>query len=168
MRFLIISDSHGDIDAISEAVRRRGGRDDGILFLGDGIRDAETVSMRERIPLFAVSGNCDIGTSLFGEDYKTELSVTFEGVRILMLHGHLHGVSGDGLSAADYARFRDADILLFGHTHIKSDRGFPSEKDKKALHIFNPGSISRPRDGSASFGTLEIKNGKAIFGHGAV
>ena len=166
MRFLIISDSHGDVDAISEAVRRRGGRDDGILFLGDGIRDAEAVSSRERIPLFAVSGNCDMGGSLFGEDYKTELSLTFEGVKIFMTHGHLHGVSNDGIAAADYARYRGADILLFGHTHTKTDHGLPGDEGKKAIHIFNPGRISRPRDGSASFGTLEIKDGKFILGHG--
>ncbi|MBR6558642.1 MAG: metallophosphoesterase family protein [Clostridia bacterium] len=166
MKFIIISDSHGDTDAIYEAVRRRGSKDDGILFLGDGIRDAETVSAEERIPLFAVRGNCDMGGSIFGEDYGTELTVTFEGVKILMIHGNLHGVSNDGLAAADYARYKGADILLFGHTHIKTDHGIPADDGKKAIHIFNPGSISRPRDGSASFGTLEMKDGSFIFGHG--
>ena len=170
MKFVIVSDSHGNTWNFSEVLRRRRGRDDALLFLGDGYRDAEAMAAEYGLGLFSVAGNCDslFSISMLGTRPQQELLLTFEGVKILMMHGHTHGVNGGVGSAADYARSRGADVLLFGHTHVKLERYLPGEEGGRPLWIFNPGSISRPRDGSASFGTLEVKDGSVIFGHGTV
>ena len=171
MNFLIISDSHGNTAGIREVLSRRRGRDDALLFLGDGCRDIDAISESHKdIAVFSVSGNCDFSDFLSPNKREDELLLTFEGVKILMMHGHKLGVTtGSDSRAADHARQKGADILLFGHTHVKEEIYLPPEKEgDKPLWIFNPGSISRPRDGSASFGTLEIKNGSIIFGHGTV
>lgn len=169
MNFLIVSDSHGSTAGFSDVLRRRRGCDDALLFLGDGCKDAESLTSEyPALCLFRVAGNCDFSDFLSQNKREDELLLTFEGFKILMMHGHKFGVSADSASrAAEYARKKDADILLFGHTHVKYEKYLPPEKDgDKPLWVFNPGSISRPRDGSASFGTLEIKNGTPLFGHG--
>ena len=171
MKFLIISDSHGSTANLREVLSRRRGMDDALLFLGDGCKDIDVVSdSLSNIAVFAVSGNCDFSDFLSPQKRESELLLTFEGAKILLMHGHRFGITaGSASRAVDYARQKGADILLFGHTHVKEEKYLPPEnEDEKPMWIFNPGSISRPRDGSASFGTLEIKDGKAIFGHGLI
>jgi len=56
----------------------------------------------------------------------------------------------------------DANIIIFGHTHV------PYYKEVNGRHLFNPGSISKPRtaDRIPSYGVLEIEtNGKINFQH---
>lgn len=171
MNFLIVSDSHGNTSGFSEVLRRRRGRDDALLFLGDGCKDAELLASEySDLCLFCVVGNCDFSDFLSQNKREDELLLTFDGFKILMIHGHKFGVTASSVSrAAEYARQKGADVLLFGHTHVKYEKYLPPEKDgDKPLWVFNPGSISRPRDRSASFGTLEIKNGTPLFGHGLI
>ena len=172
MTLLILSDSHGSPDRIAEAIRRV--RPDGILFAGDGLRDLTYCDIP--CPVWAVRGNCDWSRSplLIGqgatapEDLRDEELFTVDGIRILLMHGHTYGVKG-GLGAAVARAARvDADVLIFGHTHTPlelhlSPDGAYEYGVPKPLAVFNPGSIG---DRSASFGTLTIRNGQMLFGHG--
>ena len=170
MTLLVLSDSHGRPDLIEEAIRRV--RPDGILFAGDGLRDLSRVEIS--CPLWAVAGNCDwlttpliINGAIF-EPQNEEL-ITVEGVRILLMHGHKYGVKGGLGQAVARAVQRDADLLIFGHTHIplelhlRPDGGRADFSVTKPLTLFNPGSLG---DRHASFGTVTVRNGQLLCGHG--
>ena len=168
MTLLVLSDSHGRPDLIEEAIRRV--RPDGILFAGDGLRDLTRVELP--CPLWAVSGNCDwlsapliISGNAF--EPQTEELVTVEGIRILLTHGHKYGVKSGPTAAAYRALELGADILVYGHTHVPVEYRLPpaegGSEERKPLILFNPGSIG-DRDGS--FGTMTIRKGVILCGHG--
>ena len=171
MTLLILSDSHGRPDRVTEAIRRV--RPDGILFAGDGLRDLSSLPDNPPCLLWAVKGNCDwmmspviLGnTALEAED---EELITVEGIRILLMHGHTYGVKGGLGRAIAHAIAQDADVLIFGHTHtpvelhLSPDNTFAFSV-QKPLTVFNPGSLG---DRDASFGTLTIQKGQMLFGHG--
>lgn len=165
MQFLIISDSHGHADRINTAIERVG-RIDGIFFLGDGVRDIDYVDARG-VPIYAVRGNCDI---LSGEtDYPEERLVTVGQKNIFMCHGHRYGVkySLDNLIYA--AEEKNADIVIFGHTHKAFECRFIPDDYKvlsKPVYFFNPGSLSGY---DASFGVLNITHrGEILLSHGQI
>lgn len=170
MNLLILSDSHGHPDRIAEVIRRT--RPDGILFAGDGLRDLTYCDLP--CPLWAVKGNCDWLTAplIIGgataEPTDEEL-ILLEGQRILLMHGHRYGVKGGLGSAVSRAILREADALIFGHTHIPLELHLSPDRDldglsvRKPLTVFNPGSLG---DRAPSFGTLTIRGGQMLFGHG--
>ncbi len=168
---LILSDSHGRPDAIAEAVRRT--RPAGILFAGDGLRDLCRAELD--CPLWAVRGNCDwmsspmiIGGSLC--DPPEEELLFWEGLSILLCHGHRYGVKSGMTIAAAHAAARGADVLVFGHTHRPTEHRLPAGETcgsttlSKPLFLFNPGSIGESH--APSFGTLTVRGGVPLFGHG--
>ena len=170
MTLLVLSDSHGRPDLIEEAIRRV--RPDGILFAGDGLRDLSRVEIP--CPLWAVAGNCDwlttpliINGGVF--EPQTEELVTVEGIRILLTHGHRYGVKSGPTAAAYRAKELGADMLVYGHTHVPVEYRLPpaegSDESSKPLILFNPGSIG-DRDGS--FGTITIRGGAVLCGHGRI
>ena len=174
MTLLILSDSHGRPDRVTEAIRRV--RPDGILFAGDGLRDLTYCDLpvpSGSCPLWAVKGNCDWMTAplIIGGatmEFDDEELITVAGIRILLMHGHRHGVKGGLGTAIAHAVGRDADVLIFGHTHIPLELHLSPDRTceisvKKPLTVFNPGSLG---DRHASFGTLTVRNGQMLFGHG--
>jgi predicted phosphodiesterase len=86
-----------------------------------------------------------------------------------MLHGHTRGVKS-GLESAIYAAAeREADVLLFGHTHELEDKYMPEGGTlKKPLRIFNPGSLGSSYDGRGHFGLIQIKGGQILTSHGKI
>ena len=168
MRFIIFSDSHGATDNMRRALERnRGTGLDGMIFLGDGIRGAKALAAETGLPLYAVAGNCDSGVNVTDNSTYEQL-LEFDGVKILIVHGHKYMVklTGDVLNAR--AREVGADVVLYGHTHRKNDNYLPAEDGKKPLRVFNPGSIGLPPDGVNSFGLLEIKDGMIYLSHGEI
>lgn len=174
MTLLILSDSHGRPDRICEAIRRV--KPDGILFAGDGLRDfshCDLPSPPSACPLWAVKGNCDWMMSpliINGNtmEFDDEELITVEGFRILLMHGHKQGVKGGLGTAIAHAVRREADVLVFGHTHVPVELHLSPDRTyefsvSKPLTVFNPGSLG---DRAASFGTITIQNGQMLFGHG--
>ncbi len=167
---LILSDSHGHPASVSESIRRT--NPDGILFAGDGLRDFSRMELP--CPLWAVQGNCDflmspliIGGNL--QDPPLEELLMFDGIRILLMHGHRYGVKSGLSVAVAHAAHREADILIFGHTHLPTERRLiPGTEEgmalTKPLILFNPGSIGDST--SATFGTLTLRNGVPLLAHG--
>lgn len=172
MTLLVLSDSHGRPDHVEEAIRRV--RPDGILFAGDGLRDLTRVGDLP-CPLWAVSGNCDWSPSLIvngrSVEAREEELITVEGVRILLIHGHKYGVKGNLLPATYRAMEREADVSVFGHTHTPVELHLLPHDERslipvqKPLTLFNPGSIGSTE---ASFGTITIRGGKVLCGHGSL
>lgn len=110
MKILVMSDSHGIMSYMEQAVKKE--RPDIAIHLGDCIGDAERLgNMFPDLRLFSVKGNNDwIGGSLDAV-YATDFG------KIYMCHGHMLGVKS-GVSDLVYkAKGRDCTIALYGHTH---------------------------------------------------
>lgn len=161
MQFLVLSDSHGRADRLIRVAEEHPDIR-AVLFLGDGLSDIAQLSARfPDLSIRAVRGNCD-GLSLA---YHAETEDLFDlfGCRVLMFHGHTHGVKWDTLSAEAYAQKKGARVLLFGHTHEPLERYLP----EKEMWMFNPGSIGHPYDGRPTYGILDIlPDGGCVLSHG--
>lgn len=165
MNILLLSDSHGHPDYIRAAVEVT--RPDCILFAGDGLRDVREVESELSVPIYAVRGNCDYGFPAVG--YAEEELLTLSGVRILLAHGHTLGVKHGLGRAIAYASQREADVLVFGHTHevfeqyLYPEASSADSRDPRPLLLCNPGSVGMyPHD----FGTLTVRDGQVLFGSG--
>ncbi len=148
MLALVVSDSHGNVENMRRAVELV--RPDAVLHIGDGWRDAEALARAfPELPMEKVPGNCDCR---LGE--AAERVVELEGKRIMLCHGHTLGVKTDLGMLLRAALEREADAVLFGHTHK------PFVDIRRGIVMLNPGSIGsgyRP-----IYGTLRIENGECI------
>lgn len=136
-----------------------------ILFCGDGLRDIEDLKTFFPRKIFVeVRGNCDL--LYLASDIPSERLLTIFNLRILLLHGHEHGVKGSYGVAAAHAQRCGADILIFGHTHLAYE-GRLAVGDKE-VHLFNPGSIGTPKNGTYSYGVLTIRENGYLFSHGSI
>lgn len=145
MRILVISDSHGDIEAIKRAIYLAGSFDR-IFHLGDNYKDSIKLEEMTGIAVDSVAGNCDF------IDAPTKSVVVLRGKRFFLTHGHNYGVGFSLTRLKLAAQEAEADAALFGHTH----RALLDYSEN--LMILNPGSVSRPRDKKASFAVIEISS----------
>ena len=128
MKILILSDSHGDVDAMLQAVKKTSPQM--VIHLGDCWRDVEPVMERfPELPFFRVPGNCD-----FRPQNPLEQIITLEGHRVMICHGHTFGVKQGMREAEEVAKREKLDAFLFGHTHR------PLVAKKGRTLFFNPGS----------------------------
>ncbi len=133
VRLLLISDTHVPKRArrLPERVLAEAGRADAVVHAGDWV-DAATLDLLERRArlLIGVYGNND-GPELrarLPEVARAELG----GVRFAVVH-ETGGAKGREERCA--RRFPDADVLVFGHSHIPWDTTAPN-----GLRLLNPGS----------------------------
>ena len=111
-KLLVISDTHGHRANMTLALSRVG-EVDMIIHLGDYSRDAEHLRTLTKTPVHGVKGNCDFNASA-----EAEWLQTLEGVRILAVHGHKQGVKLSLMNLGLYALEKQAQLVLFGHTHV--------------------------------------------------
>ena len=129
MKILVLSDSHGNISNMLQAVEREQPRM--VFHLGDCWRDGERLHSRlPDLPFEQVVGNCD-----FRGIRPVEKLVFLEDRRVLLCHGHTYGVKSGMGGAIAAARAQGVDALLFGHTH----EAFCDLLED--LWVMNPGSI---------------------------
>ncbi len=165
LTFLVASDTHGRADLLELAFRRA--RPDGVLFLGDGLRDLNVLPADTT--LRAVCGNCDWAAR---EDAPPVRVEQIAGYSIYMTHGHLQGVKLSPLAAIENAVAADADVLLYGHTHIPFEKTYPvgaligDTALKKPLLVLCPGSLGQPPDGRPTFATLTLAENGVLAGFG--
>lgn len=146
MRILVFSDTHGRT-APMERVIMGEPRSKHIFFLGDTVRDAE--KMQELFPdriFHIVRGNCDFSPAYSEEEYEE-----IDGVGIFYCHGHTYSVNSGEETLYKKGESLGAKIVLYGHTHCLS------EHYRDGIHIVNPGSLSKPRDGAPSYAMIETK-----------
>ena len=167
VELLIFSDSHGKGNRMQLAIDRQVTPIDAVVFLGDGLRDADHL-WTNGATLFGVRGNCDWFSDV---DAEVEMTIQMEGHRIFLTHGHAYGVKGGIGALIARAAELNADIVLFGHTHTPLCETIPkgTTVDGKPLarpmYLFNPGSIG---EASASFGTLSMTQDVVLFSHGEI
>lgn len=145
MNILVLSDSHGSVAAMEQAVEQT--RPDLVIHLGDCWKDAEALHTRfPAIPLEQVPGNCD-----YRPLESAEKLLCLQDKRILLCHGHTYGVKQSLTTAGFAAEAQNLDLFLFGHTH----RPF-SDRRGKCLFL-NPGSIGAPTH--PAFALVTLQNG---------
>lgn len=147
MKVLVMSDTHGYIFNARQAIHRNPDIEM-VLHLGDYCRDAVQLSqLYPNLKIEYVYGNCDIGIG------KTcaEKTIEIEGKKIFMTHGHKYSVKWDYNRILEKAEREDADLVLYGHTHVSV------VDNEKNIPIVNPGSISESRSSKPeSYAILEI------------
>ena len=136
MRIGVLSDSHGDTDALRGLMDKMG-RLDALCFLGDVSEDAryieQRLSLRSIKPAFyAVKGNNDIYSA-----EPEEMTVYLGEKKFLLVHGHRQRVKQGLMGLSLRAREVQADVVLFGHTHQAC-----CTYDGDIL-LLNPGSAGR-------------------------
>jgi putative phosphoesterase len=182
MRLLIASDLHGSLDSLRflcDTAQHLS--PDMLVLLGDlvyhGPRNPlpggyDTRSVLEELdrlnhlpcPVTAVRGNCDAEVDQMVldfpcmADYSTILDPEYidedagyemQTPRTLFLtHGHVFGPDRDG-AIGNLPQMPVNTALLYGHTHVKANE--PCSEDP-TVWLFNPGSLSLPKDGSHSYG----------------
>ena len=172
MKILVFSDSHGRQHNIKKALEFHPDAQY-IFHLGDGLSDLDGLeSLCERKEIRLVRGNSEDVSPTYNS-YPSVSCVEICGKKIYLCHGHRHFVKQSKYFLIESACQNDADIILFGHSHARHSEYIPSDELKKeresGLYIFNPGSISVPRDGKpASYGIIEIKENGVLFSHGNV
>ena len=154
IRAAVLSDTHG-LEYSAVRALSAIGEYDLIIHLGDFAADAEICAEKFKKPLFAVLGNCDFVRPPKG-DFGYELVVELEGVKLLLVHGHRHGIDTySTIDARERALALGCSALLYGHTHM------PEVSMKDGILVMNPGSPARPRCGAKpSAGLLIVENGK--------
>lgn len=147
MKWIVFSDSHGNLDYMKKAVEQE--KPDRILHLGDVSRDAERLQDRyPTIPVEMVRGNCD---GSWGEAPE-EKELSFLGRKLWMCHGHAYHVKLSVGFLLSEARSRGADVALFGHTHE------PLCFREGPLWVLNPGTCSGYPQ--ATCGIIEERDGE--------
>lgn len=148
-KILLMSDSHGNPENMMQAVAKEA--PDMVLFMGDGWRDLQQLKRRyPKLEMHSVVGNCD------WTEGPSELVLEVEGHRILMCHGHRYSVKSSLLSLQLAAHQAEADVVLFGHTHMLFYDWYDG------LVIVNPGSIGDPRPGASATYALLLIDGEEV------
>jgi putative phosphoesterase len=107
---------------------------DAVLHAGDVVEGALLDQLRAAAPVHAVLGNND--HALRGVLPET-LSVTLDGVRTAMVHDAGPKAGREGRLRR---RFPDADLVVFGHSHVPWDA-----PGVDGQHLLNPGSPTERR-----------------------
>lgn len=131
MKYLVVSDNHGDRESLVELLATYKGKVDGMFHCGDSELEPTDELWQD---FLVVTGNCD-----YYPEYKKEQVVSIGSDTILMSHGHLTNVRFSLDQLLYRAQEVGANIALFGHTH---ELGVELIDGILAL---NPGSIRLPR-----------------------
>ena len=147
MLLAVFSDSHGTRRHMADAVTLY--HPDFVLFLGDGVRDAETV--RKEFPetrFLILRGNCDADPG-----YEDRALLQLEGVSIFAAHGHEHGVRYGMDKFCNSVWCSGSTLGLYGHTHR------PLWQEVRGMQILNPGSIGSAQH--PTFALIRLEDGRA-------
>lgn len=126
MKIVIVSDSHGNREILEKIVLQNPSAN---IFLHAG--DSGLCKL-EISPYVSVKGNCD-----YESDFPDKLIIKTPYGNLYMSHGNrLYEINSHTLEK------NNAKIFVFGHTH----QHLVEKIDD--CYIFNPGSVSLPRDGT--------------------
>lgn len=131
MRYLVVSDNHGDRDILVDLVKRYRSDVDFFFHCGDSELPADDLLWEN---FQVVQGNCD-----YGPGFEAKKVINTGRDNIYLTHGHLSNVRFDLTQLALEAQSVEANMAFFGHTHQ-----IGCEMEKGILFL-NPGSISQPR-----------------------
>ena len=145
-RIVVISDTHKDFLSLRKIVERHMQNADLFIHLGDLEEDVKKLkALYPNLPIRQVRGNCDFGSKLKSVD-----TLELGRAKILFCHGHTMMVGAGTEVLENAAREAGCNIALYGHTHVSFCRY------RDGLYVMNPGSPTQPRDGTKSYGIIDI------------
>jgi putative phosphoesterase len=133
-----VSDTHGNLEGLRQAVREIAGREDVDLFihLGDNYEDAEVFD-EFGYDYIRVPGV--FHETYFDQRVPNRLIKEFCGWKFLVSHtneSHPHDLSRDPRPERLMAS-GEVDVVLFGHLHV------PSIEDRGGILLLNPGHLKK-------------------------
>ncbi len=132
-RVLIVSDTHGDNRILTEVIKSERPFDM-LIHCGDAECTEGSLRAIADVPVYVCEGNND-----FFYDLSRRIVFNLAGHRVLLTHGHYDKVYS-GLDGLYYrAKELEADIVMFGHTHV------PCHRVEDGITFINPGSLTYPR-----------------------
>ena len=153
MRVVVLADTHAPRrwkscpPRVADVLRGA----DAILHAGDVCVPSVLDELAEFAPVHVVAGNND-GPDVVAWGAPETLSLDLDGLRVGMIHDSGNKV---GRTARMRRRFPDADLVVFGHSHI------PLDETGDGVRIFNPGSpTDRRRQPHGTVGVLDIAAGE--------
>ena len=133
-RILVVSDTHRYTALIDEVLKIEEPVDI-LVHCGDAEYNNLESRYQKTIPrVYAVNGNMD-----WGGAYEKEVVFKALWCNFFVTHGHEYGVKYTRDTLYEAGRERQADVVLFGHTHV------PEQTEKNGILILNPGSLAEPR-----------------------
>lgn len=167
MKWLIVSDIHGSLEDLKKVLTIYEEENmDQLILLGDllyhgprnplpaGYNPKEVAILLNQYKdkIIAVRGNCDAEVDQMVLDFPIQADYSqlyCDGHRFFMTHGHLYNED-------HMPKLNVGDVLMYGHFHK------PIAKKKDGIVIFNPSSLSLPKEGVKSYGVYE-DNKLSIF-----
>jgi putative phosphoesterase len=149
MKILIVSDTHGKNQNYLKTLERVSPIDL-MIYLGDFQGGEEYIESVTNCRLEMVSGNNDFFNGL-----PKEKVIQIGKYTVLLTHGHRYGVYYGTGELQSAAKRNQADIVMFGHTHV------PMLELNGDIWLINPGSLSLPRQHGRipTFIIMEIDSG---------
>ena len=170
MKWMIASDLHGSAyycKKMGEAFEREGA--DRLLMLGDLLyhgprndlppdyapKEVIALLQERQADIFCVRGNCEAEVDQMVLDFPVmaDYATLFDetGRELFLTHGHVFGAGMH--NSVDHApALPEGSALVYGHTHVKVNEESAAHP---GLWLFNPGSVSIPKDGTHSYGIYE-------------
>lgn len=155
VEILVLSDSHAPLRwrstprALTEPLQRC----DVIVHAGDVCVPSVLDELAAHAPVHVALGNND-GPDVEQWGARPALRLDIDGLRIGMVHD-----AGPRAGRGRRMRrlFPDADLVVFGHSHI------PLDTVEEGVRLFNPGSVADPRrQPRPSYGWLSVVDGRLV------
>jgi uncharacterized protein len=140
LKVLVVSDTHGNTVKLARIIRREAPFDV-LVHCGDGAGDLVNVDIPPGTAVVRVSGNIDLARNIDAERLVVQ---EIGPVTVMVAHGDEFRVNAGYGAIERTGRSHNADIVLFGHTHVAyHGEGKPA--------LFNPGPAT-----SGKYGLLHI------------
>ncbi|QPC47146.1 metallophosphoesterase [Mangrovibacillus cuniculi] len=149
MKWVVVSDNHGDSSVLEEIVKEHKATADTFIHCGDSELLKSSPIMEH---FHAVRGNCDMD-----REFPLHITEEVQGKKYLVVHGHMENIKMSLLPLTYKAKEAGVSFAFFGHSHLLG-----VEKMDEVIYL-NPGSISLPRGGNPktyaviTFDDLEIQ-----------
>ena len=156
MRVVLLSDTHAPRfwKGLPAAVAAHLAGADLVLHAGDVCVAAVLDELAAYAPVHVVQGNND-GPEVAAWGATETLELELDGLRVAMVHD---AGPRQGRAARMHRRFPEADLVVFGHSHIPLDETQTFEDG--TVRIVNPGSpTDKRRQPSRTLGLLDVEDG---------
>ena len=147
MNIFITGDTHGDLSNVLEMYHALTSEKElpGIphvdsfnclIHTGDYKKDAFELGKRLGLEVYSAFGNCD---DYWSPDFDV---LDTDAGSIVVTHGHIEDVNSTHDRLYELAEDQGCNVIVYGHTHI------PVFTEENGYTVINPGSPSRPLDGT--------------------
>jgi len=158
VRVVLLSDTHAPRfwKRLPPAVTEHLAGADLILHAGDVCVPSVLDELAAYAPVRVVQGNND-GPEVAAWGATETLELELEGLRVAMIHD---AGAKQGRAARMRRRFPEAQLVVFGHSHIPLDEtGGPT--DGRSVRVVNPGSpTDKRRQPFRTLGLLDVRDGR--------